>query len=83
MKWVGCKLPFHPSQSSRVRSKHCERQRAPGMQAAPRAPRSPVPVHSHLQRTVGSIDKAKVLGFCQDHEGTLLMALRERDRVQT
>lgn len=42
--------------------------------------RSPFPRHSHLQRTVGSIDKAKVLGFCQDHEGTLLMALKERNR---
>lgn len=58
------------------------------MQAAlssPPAPlaRSPFPGHSHLQRTVGSIDKAKVLGFCQDHEGTFLMALREGNRVQT
>lgn len=39
---------------------------------------APFPRHSHLQRTVGGIDKAKVLGFRQDHEGTLLMALRKR-----
>lgn len=43
-------------------------------------PRAPYPRHSHLQRAVCSIDKAKVLGFCQDHEGTLLMALREGGR---
>lgn len=42
-------------------------------------PGAPFPGHSHLQRTVGSIDKAKVLGFRQDHEGTFLMALRKRN----
>lgn len=67
-------------------NKSCEFQRTPGRRGAPSSPAclprpgAPVPRHSHLQRTVGSIDKAKVLGFCQDHEGTLLMALGERDR---
>lgn len=66
-------------------NKSCEFQRSPGRRGAPSSPtcppaRSPLPRHSHLQRTVGSIDEAKVLGLRQDHEGTLLMALRGRDR---
>lgn len=75
-----------PARGVRALSKHCELRRAPGMQAALSSPTclpqpgAPFPGHSHLQRTVGSIDKAKVLGFCQDHEGTFLMALRERNR---
>lgn len=67
-------------------NKYSEFQRTPGRQVALSSPTclpqpgAPFPRHSHLQRTVGSIDKAKVLGFCQDHEGTFLMALRERNR---
>lgn len=53
---------------------------SPTCAPSPPRPGAPFPGHSHLQRTVGSIDKAKVLGFCQDHEGTFLMALKERDR---
>lgn len=76
----------HPARVSRVLNKYREFQRAPGRRVALSSPTclpqpgAPFPGHSHLQRTVGSIDKAKVLGFCQDHEGTFLMALRERNR---
>lgn len=82
----GTTLPFHsqPEQhecrTNPVSSR--EALEGGGLLLHPPAPpaRSPLPRHSHLQRTVGSIDEAKVLGLRQDHEGTLLMALRERDR---
>lgn len=81
--------PSTSSQSSWALNTCRELQRAPGVQTALSAPTclpqpgAPVPGHSHLQRTVGSIDKAKVLGFCQDQESTFLMALRERNREET
>ena len=34
--------------------------------------------YSHLQSTVTCIDKAKVLGFPQDQQGTLFMTLERR-----
>lgn len=75
--------PFRAAMWSGLRrkSKVGTLSRMPGCPAFPA--RSPCPGHSHLQRTVGGIDKAKVLGFCQDHEGTFLMALRKRNRKWT
>lgn len=68
----------------RILNRYCELRRAPGARVAFSTSREPLPrAHSHLQRTVGSVDKAKVLGFCQDHEGTFLMALRKRKRKRT
>lgn len=59
----------------------------PGLTAPPAKPRFPPPPpcrpcqlskYSHLQSTVTCIDKAKVLGFPQDQQGTLFMTLERR-----
>ena len=42
------------------------------------SPRGQLSKYSHLQSTVTCIDKAKVLGFPQDQQGTLFMTLERR-----
>lgn len=70
--------PAHTKQEQSSRHPPYPRASPPTQQSPAFPHRRQLPEYSHLQSTVTCIDKAKVLGFPQDQQGTLFMTLERR-----